>query len=86
MKTCFQCGEKGSDFYGIVICDACKAGLGLFTDETIARHIALYRSTKKRTYEDEIYERLRVLDVEYFKKRIKLLHALERAKYLGKSR
>jgi len=74
-KTCFQCGNKGANMYGYTICDSCKSKLKLFTDETIRKHIALYRKpTKDRSYEEEIRFRLDFVEKDYIRKRIKLLH------------
>ena len=59
-KPCFQCGRTSIniDPYGYTICDSCKSKLGLFTDETIKKHISLYNSTKNHSYEKEIRDRL----------------------------
>lgn len=78
--TCFICGKEGRNFFGYIICDKCKKNLGLFTDETIKRHIYLYKSSKNHTYEKEAKIKLKILEEEYSKKRIKLLHILERIK------
>ncbi len=81
VKKCFQCGEDGSELYGYTICDSCRSKLGLFSDETIGKHISLYdKPIKKRSYEEEIKFRLDFIEKEYTKKRIKLLHILERLK------
>jgi len=80
-KKCFQCGEDGNELYGYIICDSCRSKLGLFSDETIEKHISIYdKPAKKRTYEEEIKYRLDFIEKEYTKKRIKLLHILERLK------
>jgi len=78
--TCFQCGKQGTDLFGYTICESCKSKLGLFTDETIKKHISLYQSTKNHSYEEEIRERLIFMEKDYIKKRIKLLNILERLK------
>jgi hypothetical protein len=80
---CSQCGDPGSNLYGYIICDSCKSKLGLFTDDTIKTHVALYKnSSKKRSYEEEINYRLDFLEKDLIKKRIKLLHIKERLKYI----
>jgi len=79
-KTCVLCGDKGADMYGHIICDSCKSRLGLFTEETIRKHIRLYESEKNHSYEDEIRDRLIILEKDYIKKRIKLLHIQEQLK------
>ena len=73
---CFQCGKRGSELYGYTICDECKSKLGLLTDETINKHLMLYKK-KNRSYEDEIRRRLDFIDRDYKKKRIKLLYVLD---------
>lgn len=84
-KLCFQCGKKGADMYGYTICDLCKSKLGLFTDETIKKHIAFYKKpAKKHSYSKEIRDRLIFLDKDYVKKRIKLLYIQERLKDIKK--
>lgn len=79
---CFQCGKEGEKLFGYTICGTCKARLGLFTDETIRKHVSLYRSTKKHSYEEEIERRLVLMEKDYIKKRIKLLHIRERLKHV----
>jgi hypothetical protein len=55
-QKCVLCKDRGTEVHGYVICDACKSELGLFSDETIKKHIALYNnSEKKRSYEEEIH-------------------------------
>ena len=81
-KSCFNCGMKGTDMYSYTICEPCKTRLGLFTDETIKKHVSYFNSSKKHSYEDEVHHRLIVLDKAYIKKRIKLLHIQERLKHV----
>jgi len=82
-KSCFLCGDKGTDVYGYTICDSCKSQLKLFSDDTIRRHISLYKKQKKtRSYIEEIRYRLDFLEKDYIKKRLKLLHILERLKHI----
>ncbi|KMY67055.1 hypothetical protein AAU61_14040 [Desulfocarbo indianensis] len=80
-KACFQCGRKGADLFGYCVCDSCKAKLGLFTDATIKRHIAKYE-TQGKSYAEEINNRLHILDEDYIKKKIKLLHVRERLQHI----
>ncbi len=80
-NLCFQCGRIGKDLCGITVCDSCKSRLGLFTDETIKKHISLYKA-KGRSYEEEIARRLDFIEKDFIKKKIKLLHIQERLKEL----
>jgi hypothetical protein len=76
---CFQCGNSGTDMYGYTICDACKSKLGLFSDETIEKHCQKYETDPDtRSYEEEIKYRLKYIETDYIKKKIKLLHILSR--------
>lgn len=81
---CFNCGaETSNQRYEITICPACEQDLRLFTDETIARQKAEYKTSEKHAaYGDEIGDRLVFLEKDYLKKKIKLLHILERLEYL----
>ncbi len=75
-KLCFQCGKNGADMFGYAICDSCKSKLGLFTDATIKK----YDSMKFR---EEISNRLKILEKDFIKKKIKLLHIQERLKQIN---
>jgi hypothetical protein len=81
---CFNCGaETTNQRYKITICPACEKDLRLFSDETIARQRAEYQSSEKyAAYDDEIADRLVFLEKDYLKKKIKLLHVLERLECL----
>ena len=82
-KACCQCGADGKNLFGYTICDVCKSSLGLFTDETIKKHISLYdNSDKNHSYEEEIRDRFIILEKDYIKKRIKLFHIQERLKHV----
>ena len=81
--NCFICGQSGENLYGYPICRSCRAKLGLFTDQTIKRQAADYdQATHGRTYAQEIERRLGVLDQDCKKKKIKLLHILDRLSHL----
>jgi hypothetical protein len=78
-NSCFECGDKATDMFGYMICDSCKSKLGLFTDETIKKHISLYETTKKkRSYKEEINYRIDFIEKDYIKKKIKLLYIKDR--------
>ena len=81
---CFNCGSNAdSQIYGIPFCISCESDLRLFTDETIIRQRIEYKgSDKYASYQDEVSDRLILLERDYLKKRIKLLHILERIDYL----
>ncbi len=76
-KSCFQCGKKGSNMYGYTICDSCKSELRLFTDKTIKKYVS-----DNPSFDKEIAERLVILDKDYIRKKIKLLHVQERRKHI----
>lgn len=81
---CFNCGaETSNQRYEITICPACEQDLRLFTDATIARQKAEYKTSEKyAAYGDEIADRLVFLEKDYLKKKIKLLHVLEWLEHL----
>lgn len=73
--SCDLCGTKSDleDLYDYTICNSCKSDLRLFADKSIKRFM-----TKNKDLEKEMKGRLEFLDKDYIKKRIKLLHVLER--------
>jgi len=81
-KGCIYCRGKGEEFYGYVICQGCRSKLGLFTDKTIERQASEYAGGKK-AYEEEIRRRLEFIETDYVKKKIKLMHVMDRLKAIG---
>jgi hypothetical protein len=77
---CFNCDSNAdAQIYGIPVCNSCESDLRLFTDDTINRQKMEYKGSKKyATYQEEISDRLILLKRDYLKKKIKLLHILER--------
>jgi hypothetical protein len=79
--SCFNCGESRNEkltkVYGYIICHECKSNLGLFKDETIAGHITKKYKTKA-AYAKEVAYRLNFIEKDFIKKKIKLLHILDR--------
>ncbi len=78
MATCFNCSKKGTNMYGYVICDTCKSSLRLFTDATIKK----YYTEDPKGFVKDIDERIDVLEKDFIKKRIKLLHVKVQLKQL----
>lgn len=64
--------------YEYFICDSCKNKLRLFTDETIKKY-----NYSNPAFKKEIKNRLKSLNKDYIKKRIKLLHVLDRLEEIG---
>jgi len=81
--VCFNCGQPGKLFFAYPICDSCKANLGLFTDKTIKKHLQKYAmdGEKQHSYAEEITSRMTLLDKDYIKKKIKLLHIMDRLQH-----
>lgn len=77
---CFNCtSDTNFKKYEIPICHSCESGLKLFTDDTIIRQKKEYKASENySSYQDEISHRIILLERDYLKKRIKLLHILER--------
>ncbi len=82
-NTCVLCGSAGEEFCGYIVCDACRSALGLFTDATIKKHMRLFESGEDHSYEEEVRNRLDLMEKDYIRKRIKLLHIKERIENLG---
>jgi len=78
-NKCSLCGDQGSEFYGYSICDVCKADIRLYTDNTIQRQRSNFKkSSRASTYEDDMQYRLQFIERDYIKKKIKLMHILDR--------
>lgn len=69
-KICFNCDDEGSEFFDYIICEKCKSKLKLFTETTIKS----YLEKDPISFPKEINSRLELLDKDYIKKKIKLLH------------
>ncbi len=85
-KSCFQCGakEENKNLHGYPVCQTCKSKLKLFTDEKIGEFITEYKKNKKHSLEAEMKQRLDILEKDYIRKKIKLLHVLARIKKIKK--
>jgi hypothetical protein len=83
IKSCFACGAEAEEMYGYLICEKCKSKLGLFTDDTIKRNTQEFMDSSRHSYLDEINRRLDIMDKDYIKKRIKLLHIKDRLENFG---
>ena len=80
--SCFNCGSKGEELYEYIVCEDCKSKFKLFTDFKILNYVAEYDEDEDHTFKEEMEYRLDFIHKEYIKKRIKLLHILDRLKYL----
>lgn len=78
-KLCFLCNNNGIYYHGYFICNSCKSKLKLFTDASIRKYIS-----RNPSFEKEITKRLDYLDMDYIKKRIKLLNIKERINIVKK--
>ena len=67
-----------SNLYGYYFCDRCQSKLGLHSDKTILKNADSYDQSKPISYEDEVIRRLQFMEKDFVKKRVKLLHILER--------
>jgi len=79
-KVCCQCEAHGqmSNLYGYSFCDRCQSKLGLHSDKTILRNADSYDQSNPISYEEEVVHRLQIMEKDFVKKRVKLLHILER--------
>ena len=74
-NKCFNCNENGTQLFEFTICNSCKKGLRLFTDETIEKHIQKFT---KKGYKKDLAKKLELLEKTYIKKKIKLLDILDK--------
>lgn len=81
---CFNCtSETNHKRFDIPICRSCESGLKLFSDDTILRQNQAYTNSENpSSYSDEITRRLLFIEKDYLKKKIKLLHVLDRLESL----
>ncbi len=79
MKKCFNCEEKGTELFGYIVCETCKNKLRLFTEETTKK----YYSKNPEAFTEDIKNRLEIIEKDYIKKKIKLLHIQEQIKHLS---
>lgn len=80
---CVLCEKsQGRDFYGFLICESCQSKLRLFDDKTIQRYILEYDNNRDFSFEDEMDRRLKILEKDYIKKKVKLLYIKNRIEKL----
>ena len=72
-RKCFNCENKGNEFYGFIVCDTCIKDLRLFTDDTVEKHKKKFSPT---AYKKDVEDKLAVLENVYIKKKIKPLDIL----------
>lgn len=72
-QKCFNCGKSTSNAkYGFAICLECLNKQGLMTNETIQKH-----NKNNPNFKKEAESKLEILEQDYARKKIKLLHILE---------
>ncbi|MCA9385863.1 hypothetical protein KC717_04405 [Candidatus Dojkabacteria bacterium] len=75
LTLCVLCDNKNicRHLFDFNVCDDCIAGLRLFTEDTVVRLSKEFTPTQEsKDYKEEIERRLKILDQEYIKKKIKL--------------
>jgi DNA-directed RNA polymerase subunit RPC12/RpoP len=80
-KLCVICKKNTTNtfLYDYPICSACESQIALMADETIKKHFS-----HNPSFENEAKFKLDYLEKDYIRKKIKLLHILDRLKYLKK--
>lgn len=81
-KACVLCGQPGDELYGYVICSNCKEDMRLYTDKTIGKHVVEYQANGGQSYAKDVAHHLDILDKDYVKKKIKLLHIQDRLRHM----
>jgi len=77
MKKCNLCWKEGRELYSYIVCDECKKKLRLFTEKSVQKYIEKFW---KNNYNTDIENRLKSLESDYIKKKIKLLDIKEKIK------
>jgi hypothetical protein len=83
-NICVVCGENGKEYLGYIICNKCLSKLKLLSDEKIKKYLAVNKLKNGRSFEEEIKFRLILIEKDYIKKKIKLLHVMERIREMKK--
>lgn len=69
---CFNCSQKTDNtLYGFYVCKPCEEKIGLMSKETIQQHV-----DKNKDFKKEAQAKLAVLEKDYARKKIKLLHII----------
>ena len=89
---CMLCGKRAGknleELYGYRVCKPCEASLGLYKDNTIRKHILGYEKKRQSvpenpSYAQDIDYRLKFIEEDYLRKRLKLLHIQSRIRALS---
>jgi hypothetical protein len=89
--NCTLCNSKNEVelLFDYPVCGKCKKRMGLFQDATIKKYYlefeqGLKDGTKDISFEGEMKRRLDYIEKDYIKKKIKLLHVLDRLGQIGR--
>ena len=89
---CVLCTESESTQIEVVyeypVCKHCYSKIRLFSDHTIEKHIRDYSLRKNQDpdqpdYAEDIKNRLEFIERDFIRKKIKLLHLLERTEAIS---
>ena len=83
-RVCCQCESRGGtvNLYDYHFCAECESSLKLHSKETILKNSKSCNLPEPFTYGDEVAERLQTMEKDFIKKKVKLLHILERLREL----
>ena len=77
--ACFKCNTNAtSKLFGYDVCDTCKSELRLFSSDTIKKHTVRFQKTEDISYQTEISNKLKKVELTYIKAKIKLLDIQEK--------
>ncbi len=79
---CVNCGNDLKGVSSLPVCEECRMKISFLTDDTIRKHIELFRHAQKTSYKEEIQRRLTLVEKEYIVKKLKLLHVLKRVEVI----
>lgn len=75
-SACFNCKKRTDNLvYGFSVCQECESRLGLMSEETVGKHMQ-----NKSDFLKEARSKMEILEKDYARKKIKLLHILDKLK------
>ena len=79
-QVCCQCESqiRVENLYGHRFCAGCRTKLGLHSDKTILKNAERWDDTRSMSYEEELVKRLRRMERDFIKSKVKLFHILAR--------
>ena len=82
-STCFNCNNTSTQIlFDHHICNDCKTGLRLFSTKTVKKHQLRFQEIEEISYQKDISNKLKKVELTYIKAKIKLLDIQEKLNQL----